>query len=113
MLNAALSRIQIKDTILNVLIYFLGHLEKGVLDVIACLGARLEKEQSGVVSELLRLLVGDVALRFEIGLVANEKYHRIGIGQIPSVGQPAIEVIVRAPTSDVVHQQRAGRASIV
>ena len=57
----------------------------------------LHEHQPVLVSELLGLLVGDVPLCLQITLVPDEEDHSVGVGQVPSVGQPRAQVVVGGP----------------
>lgn len=65
-LHARLGRIQIERAVLDVGVDAAGGVEKRLLDALARLGGRLEKHEPVLVGELLRLLVGHVALRLQI-----------------------------------------------
>ena len=75
--------------------------------------ARLQKRQPVLLCELPRLLVGDVPLRLQVGLVADEEDDRVGVGQVPRVRQPAAQVVVGRPTGHVIHHQSASGTAVV
>lgn len=56
---------------------------------------RLDKQQSVLVGEALRLLVRDLARTLQIALVADQEYHSVRVGQVARVRQPAAQVVVR------------------
>ena len=59
--------------------------QEGILDVGSRLGGRFEKVEPVLLGEGFALLLGYGALRFQVGLVADEHDGHVGIGVLPGV----------------------------
>lgn len=70
-------------------------------------------EKGSLTRERLRLLSGDRAQMLQVGLVADEHDDDVRVGVIAELLQPALHVHVRRLLGDVIHQERADRATVV
>lgn len=75
LLHAALRRIQIQPAVLHTLVNFPRGLQESFFHILPRHRACFGEHQPVLVGELLRFLVGDLARRLKIALVADQEYH--------------------------------------
>lgn len=113
MLDARLCGVQVERPVLDVAEDATGRLEKGLLHAVARLRRRLDEHEAVLVGELLRLLVGDVTLRLQVALVADEEDDGVRVRQVAGVRQPGAQVVVRGASRHIVDHQRASSSAVV
>lgn len=60
-----------------------------------------------------RFLDGDLSLGLEVALVADEEYYNAAVGMLPQLLQPPVNILKRAVLSNIVHQQRTHRITVI
>lgn len=105
MLDARLCGVQVERPVLDVAEDATGRLEKGLLHAVARLRRRLDEHEAVLVGELLRLLVGDVTLRLQVALVADEEDDGVRVRQVAGVRQPGAQVVVRGASPEKTNKK--------
>ena len=93
-LHAGLCSVQVQRAILNVGEDSSRGLEESLLHALASLGRGLNEHEAVLVGKLFRFLVGDIALRLQVTLVADQKDDSVRVGQVAGIGKPRAQVVV-------------------
>lgn len=83
----------IEHTLLNLLVDLSGGLDEGLLDIVGCLGAGLQEDETVLASKLLAFLDAHGSPVIEVALVADQHDGHVGVGMLTGILEPRAKVV--------------------
>lgn len=102
-LDARISRVQFQTAFLNLLVDLLRRFEERVLNILACFGGSFAEVETVFAGEFASFFCWNIALIFQIRLVANQKDDSIWRGMVRGVCEPRFQMIKCLPSCDIVN----------
>lgn len=99
--------------LLQLLLDSLGHLGEGILDVGGALGGGLQEDQIERGSELSSLVVLDLTLVNQVGLVTNQKLVDILAGVAVDLLQPLLDIVEGLLVGDIIDDDDTVSSTVV
>lgn len=111
--NTALIIAEIVDAPVNIIVYHLTRLQEGLLDIKRSFGRCLKENEAILFGETFSLFSADLSPAVEIGLVADEHDHNVGITVLPDLFKPAGQMVEGLLACDIIDKEGTSCSSIV